>query len=176
MKRTRLAGWVCLLLCAVLAAGTSVPVRSSDRSAQVHPQGRVDGCQIRVAPGLPTKVDPIQVTVSGSWHVACLPGYHSHQVAGNVVTVYIRTPHPGTICPMIACPCWWSSTFELGPLPAGTYEIDAYFFVDWSWPGPYPTPWPTPWPPSSTALCNSKRLMVWADDPHLLYLPMVVLD
>jgi hypothetical protein len=76
---------------------------------------------IRIEPARPTSTERIRVTVSGTWVSGCTPAFdHFDQGDGLGALLFSTPPLP---CPAIAPP--WSHTAEVGPLPSGSWKLQA---------------------------------------------------
>ena len=96
---------------------------------------RLPGCQptstacgyspsIHVTPALPTINHVISITASGMWYDTCIPAYQSHEIISNTIRVNaVVTAFPSLRSALVTP---WSFTFEVGLLPAGSYQADLY--------------------------------------------------
>lgn len=78
---------------------------------------------IRLEPARPTSTERIRVTVSGTWVSGCTPKLDRFDPAygeGLAVLRFSTSPLP---CPAIVAP--WSHTIEVGPLPSGSWKLQA---------------------------------------------------
>lgn len=115
-----------LVLAASVSARSAEPVLRSPGRLRGDADGRCGwDLQLEVAPNLPTPEDTISVTATGAWSDSCTPGYHSHELVGDVIRLDATVDYPpGTACSTVITP--WSLVAHVGTLPAGNYQVDLY--------------------------------------------------
>jgi hypothetical protein len=126
MRVSRFVVALGLVLAASLSAGSAEPVPSSPARLSGHADGRCGwDMELDVAPSLPTPEDAIVVTARGAWSDSCTPGYHSHELVGDVIRLDATVDYPpGTACLTVITP--WRIVVDVGTLPAGNYQVDLY--------------------------------------------------
>ncbi len=72
-----------------------------------------------VEPACPHPSAPFDITLSGLWPDSCEPHASSTLVTGNRIDVTVNST--GGICLTVITP--WERTEQVGPLPAGVYEV-----------------------------------------------------
>lgn len=76
--------------------------------------------EVVVSPEAPAPADPIRLTVTGTWHNACVPQDPQTTIADQ--RILMTTTSDGPFCAQVITE--FQFAVELGPLPSGTYEVE----------------------------------------------------
>ena len=119
MKPKRLSRTSELLLC--LLTGLILCLAPATLAAQ----------SIVFDPPNPTRLDPITVTLSGTWSDSCRPVLSDFQFRGDLLELRTElTPENGTTCEPSATE--YQTSLRLGILPSGSYQVRAVALLGFS--------------------------------------------
>ena len=91
-----------------------------------------------VQPPQPTTQDQVTITLGGEWSNSCIPNVSYAVVVGDTINFgVIHAYPPDVVCLMVMT--WWSRSETIGPLPDGTYVVEATLY-HWTEPVAGPTP------------------------------------
>lgn len=82
------------------------------------------GSEIEAFSPVPWATGMVSTTFSGVWPDTCVPKYQFHQVIDNVIRIYAEANPLGYACATVLT--GWAFSVEVGPLPGGTYTVEAY--------------------------------------------------
>lgn len=86
--------------------------------------GALLGQTIVFDPPNPTRLDPVNVTISGTWSDSCRPVLSDFQFRGDLLELRTElTPENGSSCEPTATS--YESSLQLGVLPVGVFEVRA---------------------------------------------------
>ncbi|HVS14241.1 MAG TPA: hypothetical protein VMV46_09970 [Thermoanaerobaculia bacterium] len=109
-RRVRVRSPLSFSLLALLAALAASPVRAT-------------GETVTVAPASPTDLDRLTLTLSGEWPDSCTPQLLGVELKGAVIEVEADITFGAEVCLPAVTP--YAVSIEVGPLPAGDYEVEA---------------------------------------------------
>jgi hypothetical protein len=81
-----------------------------------------EGETVTVSPADPTDLDRWTVTLSGEWPDSCTPQLIGIELKGTTIEVEADITFGGEVCLPAVTP--YAVSVEVGPLPAGTYEVE----------------------------------------------------